>query len=32
MNNGSAAVYADGLYNAGVRPTFEHIGRVVQTA
>ena len=26
MTNGSAAVYDDGLYNARVRPTFEHIG------
>ena len=26
MNYGSAAVYDDGLYNAGMRPTFEHIG------
>jgi hypothetical protein len=26
MTNGSAADYDDGLYSAGVRPTFEHIG------
>jgi hypothetical protein len=26
MTNGSIAVYDDGFYHAGVRPTFEHIG------
>jgi hypothetical protein len=26
MTNGSGAVYDDGFYNAGVHPSFEHIG------
>jgi len=26
MHKGSIAVYDDGFYHAGARPTFEHIG------